>query len=71
MSAISRIVPRSPGGRVVAAALAIGLALLVADHWLHVLGALPVLVILACPLAHLLMHSGHGEHRHGDKAGRG
>lgn len=32
------------------------------EHYGHVLGALPYLVLLACPLMHLLMHRGH---RHG------
>ena len=33
------------------------------EHWGHTLGALPYLLILACPLMHLFMHRGH--HRHG------
>ena len=40
-------------------------ALLVADHWNHVVSALPYLLLLACPLMHLFMHGGH--HHHGDK----
>ena len=36
----------------------VGAALLVIDHWAHVLGVLPYLVLLACPLMHLL-HRGH------------
>lgn len=39
--------------------------LLVADHWDHVISALPYLLLLACPLMHLFMHGGH--HHHGDK----
>jgi hypothetical protein len=44
----------------------IGAALLVIDHWAHVLGALPYLVLLACPLMHLFMHRGHGSHHKND-----
>ncbi|WP_439896134.1 DUF2933 domain-containing protein [Rhizobium aegyptiacum] len=29
---------------------------------MHVLGILPWLLILACPLMHLFMHHGHGSH---------
>ncbi len=51
---------------------------LVAEHKAHVLGALPYLLLLACPLLHVFMHRGHGGHGghspsaghdHGNKAG--
>jgi hypothetical protein len=45
---------------------AIGVVLLVVDHWAHVLGILPYLVILACPVMHFVMHRGHGHGGHGD-----
>ena len=32
------------------------------EHQAHLLGALPFLLLLACPLVHLLMHGGHGGH---------
>ena len=35
---------------------------LISEHRAHVLGALPFLIILACPLLHRFMHGGHGEH---------
>jgi hypothetical protein len=35
---------------------------LFATHTGHVLAALPYLLLLACPLAHLVMHRGHGRH---------
>ena len=44
---------------------ALGAALafwLLQDHWGHVLGALPYLLFLACPLMHLVMHRGHAHH---------
>lgn len=36
---------------------------LLSEHRAHLLGALPFLLLLACPLMHLFMHGGHG---HGD-----
>lgn len=33
---------------------------LVTEHTAHVLGALPFLLLAACPLMHLFMHHGHG-----------
>ena len=40
---------------------------LVTEHTAHVLGVLPFLFLLACPLMHLFMHHGHGGHSgHGD-----
>jgi hypothetical protein len=44
--------------------LAIGGFFLVTEHGAHVLGALPWLLLLACPLMHLFMHHGHGGHGH-------
>ncbi|MBY5551737.1 DUF2933 domain-containing protein [Rhizobium leguminosarum] len=41
---------------------AIALALITYEHRVHVLGILPWLLILACPLMHLFMHHGHGGH---------
>lgn len=35
-----------------------------AEHRAHLLGALPYLILLACPLMHVFMHRGHGGHRH-------
>ena len=35
------------------------------EHRAHVFGALPYLLILACPLMHLFMHGGHGHGGHG------
>lgn len=53
--------------------------LLWTEHRAHILGALPYLILLLCPVLHLLMHGGHrhgghgeqgepgnGTHRHGD-----
>lgn len=35
---------------------------LVTEHWAHFMGALPYLLLLACPLMHVFMHGGHGGH---------
>lgn len=38
------------------------------EHRAHLLGALPYLLLLACPLMHLFHgHGGHGGHHHPDK----
>lgn len=39
---------------------------LLTEHLAHVVGALPYLLLLACPLMHVFMHGGHGHgHHHG------
>lgn len=45
--------------------------LLLTEHRAHLLGILPYLILLACPLMHLFMHHGHGghDHRHATKQG--
>ncbi|MBY0236105.1 MAG: DUF2933 domain-containing protein [Burkholderiaceae bacterium] len=35
---------------------------LLSEHRAHLLGALPFLILLACPLMHIFMHHGHGGH---------
>ena len=46
---------------------------LLTEHLAHVVGALPFLLLLACPLMHVFMHHGHGghgghrHHAHGDQ----
>jgi len=51
--------------------LAAAVLLLATEHRAHVLGILPYLILLACPLMHLFMHHDHGghEHRHETKKG--
>jgi len=41
---------------------AVALAYLIVEHRPHLLGWVPYLIILACPLMHLFMHRGHGGH---------
>lgn len=40
---------------------AIAAFFLFTEHRAHVLGALPFLLLLACPLMHLFHHGGHGK----------
>ena len=35
---------------------------LLTEHRAHFFGALPFLLLLACPLMHVFMHRGHGAH---------
>ena len=35
---------------------------LITEHLAHVIGVLPYLLLLACPLMHMFMHHGHGRH---------
>lgn len=43
---------------------------LVTEHRAHLLGWLPWLLLLACPLMHLFMHGGHGGHDGDSDIGR-
>ena len=52
--------------------VAIAAIFLISEHRAHVLGALPFVLLLACPLLHMFMHGGHGGHgghSHGGDAG--
>lgn len=44
---------------------------LLTQHLAHVMGALPYLLFLACPLMHLFMHHGHHRHHHDHGTERG
>ena len=48
----------------VAGFLAVAAFFLWTEHGAHLMGALPYLLILACPLMHLLHHRGHGHGCH-------
>lgn len=48
---------------------AIGAYYLATEHPVHVLDYLPYLLLMACPLMHLLHRQGHG-HSHDEKAPR-
>ena len=45
--------------------LAVAVIYLVTEHTAHVVSALPYLFLLLCPIMHLFMHRGHGEHGRG------
>ena len=57
---------RSRGGLALCVVAAVGGFLLFTEHRAHLLGALPYLLLLACPLMHVFMHRGHhhGSHNH-------
>lgn len=59
---------RSKTGIVCAGFLAIAAFFLITEHTAHVLGALPWLLLAACPLMHLFMHHGGGTHDHGPRS---
>lgn len=43
---------------------------LISEHQAHFINVLPYLLLLACPLMHLFMHGGHGDHDQ-DKSKKG
>jgi hypothetical protein len=63
---------RSRSGIALLGFLAVAAFFLLTEHRAHVFGALPWLLLLACPLMHLFMHGGHGHggHGHGGHHGR-
>lgn len=61
---------RTPSGIVLCGFLGVVGFFLITEHTAHVFGALPYLLLAACPLMHLFMHHGHG-HDHGREAEHG
>lgn len=61
---------RSRSGVVLLGFLAVAAFFLLTEHTAHVFGALPWLLLAACPLMHLFMHGGHGGHGHGGRDSR-
>jgi hypothetical protein len=53
---------RSRAGLVTIGFLVIAAFYLVTEHRAHLLGWLPWIILLACPLLHVFMHGGHGGH---------
>ena len=53
---------RTPFGLVLCGFLIVAGFFLLTEHTAHVFGALPYLLLAACPLMHLFMHHGHGGH---------
>ena len=64
---------RSRSGLAFLGFVAIAAFFLLTEHRAHLLGLLPYLLLLACPLLHWLMHGGHGGHdgNHGQMPGGG
>jgi hypothetical protein len=66
---------RSPAGPVLIAFIAIAGFFLWQEHRAHLLGVLPYLLLLACPLMHIFMHGGHRGHgghgSHSDNSAQG
>ena len=60
---------KTPLGQKVAiyGAMAVLLFYLLTEHRAHFFGALPYLLLLACPLMHIFMHGNHGGHSHDNK----
>lgn len=56
---------RSPIGVVVIMLALIAAFYLLREHWAHVVGNWPYLLLLLCPLMHILGHGSHGGHSHG------
>lgn len=59
--------PRFWGSRYAVGLLVLGAIagyFLLTEHRAHFFGALPFLLLLACPLMHVFMHHGHGTHDH-------
>ena len=53
---------RSRAGLTLIAFLAIAAFFLITEHTAHLFGVLPYVLLLLCPLLHLVMHHGHGDH---------
>ncbi len=57
-----------PAGMALATAALIAGFYLLREHWGHVLGYWPYLLLLACPLMHLMHGHGHGGHARHEQA---
>ncbi len=59
---------RGPVSVAIGMVLVIGVFYLLREHWYHILGYWPYLLLLLCPLMHLFMgHGGHGDHGSGSQ----
>lgn len=62
---------RGPAGKALVTAALIAGFYLLREHWGHVLGYWPYLLLLACPLMHLMHRKGQGGHgSHSQDSGR-
>jgi DUF2933 family protein len=53
---------RSPAGLAALSFLGVAAFLLLVEHRSHVFGALPYVLLLACPLLHFFGHGSHSKH---------
>lgn len=54
---------REPLSIAIGMVVVIGVFYLLREHWYHIVGYWPYLLLLLCPLMHLFMgHGGHGGH---------
>lgn len=58
---------RSRSGLALLGFLGIAAFFLFTEHRAHVLGALPYVILLLCPLLHFFGHGGHGGHGPSDE----
>ena len=68
LNALAQSVLASRTRTALLALTALGAALIAYDHRVHVIAALPYLLLLACPLMHVFMMDGHGGRERGDEA---
>jgi len=62
-----KVWPLSRTGIAILLVVAVLAFLIYTEHTAHLLGAIPYLLILACPLMHIFMHRGH-QHHDSDRA---
>jgi hypothetical protein len=60
-----------PGGFILCGFLAVAAFFLITEHRAHVFAALPYVLLLLCPVLHLLLHRGHGSGHAGHDTSRG
>ncbi len=53
----------TPNGLAAIALIGAVLYFLLTEHRAHFMYALPYLILLLCPVMHIFMHRGHGEHQ--------
>lgn len=56
---------RTLKGQLLLAGLAIAATYLITEHTTHVIQVLPFGFLMLCPLLHVFMHGGHGDHEDG------
>ncbi|MDI1261121.1 DUF2933 domain-containing protein [Aquabacterium sp.] len=62
---------KSPVGVAAAMLALIAVFYVLREHWQHVAGGWPYLLLLACPLMHVFHgHGGHGGRHHGPSASK-